>query len=132
MAKEITTPGRGNMRALFVSAGNPLRSVPNGPELEAAMADLELCVAVDLYVTETTKHADYVLPATTFLEREDVPLAFLGLFSKPFVQMTEPVVEPAGEARQEWEVIEDIADRIGVVPSSSPAMRLLGRAGVTS
>ena len=58
-------------------------------------------------MSETAQHADYVLPATTFLEREDLPLPFLSLFTKPFINMTEAVVEPAGEARQEWEIIED-------------------------
>jgi anaerobic selenocysteine-containing dehydrogenase len=130
MAKEITTPGRGQIRALFLSAGNPLLSVPNGNELASAIAGLDLCVAIDLYVSDTAEHADFVLPATTFLEREDLPLPFLGLFTTPFIQMTEPVVEPAGEARQEWEIVEQIAERIGVVPSSSAAIRLLGRAGL--
>ncbi|MGH2950834.1 MAG: molybdopterin-containing oxidoreductase family protein, partial [Solirubrobacterales bacterium] len=130
MAKEITTPGEGQIRALFVSAGNPVLSVPNGDELEAAMSELDLCVAIDLYVSDTAKHADFVLPATTFLEREDFPLPFLGLFTTPFIQATEAVVEPRGEARQEWETIEDIAERIGVVPSSVAALRLLGKVGV--
>jgi formate dehydrogenase len=71
-----------------------------------------------------------LLPATTFLEREDFPLPFLGLFTKPFIQMTEAVVEPAGEARQEWEVVEEIAARIGVVPSSVLALRIAGKAGL--
>ena len=71
-----------------------------------------------------------MLPATTFLEREDLPLPFLSLFTKPFINMTEAVVEPSGEARQEWEVVEEIAGRIGIVPSSVMAARWLGRAGV--
>jgi anaerobic selenocysteine-containing dehydrogenase len=62
MAKEITTPGRGQIKALFVSAGNPVLSVPNGDELESAMDQLELSVALDFYVTETTGRCDYVLP----------------------------------------------------------------------
>jgi anaerobic selenocysteine-containing dehydrogenase len=130
MAKEITTPGPGRMRAMFVSAGNPVLSVPNGTELEDALGRLDLFVAIDLYLTETSKHADYVLPATTFLEREDLPLPFLSLFTTPFIQMTEAVVPPRGEARQEWEVIEDIAERVGVVPSSVLALRLLGKVGL--
>src|SRR3954469_23958849 len=77
MAKEITTPGKGQIRALFVSAGNPVLSVPNGRELSQALGELELMVAIDLYVSDTARHADYVLPATTFLEREDFPLPFL-------------------------------------------------------
>ena len=59
-------------------------------------------MSLDFYVSETNRHADYVLPATTFLEREDVPIAFLGFFSTPFMQVTEAVVPPRGEARQEW------------------------------
>ena len=130
MAKEMTTPGDGQIRAMFFSAGNPVLSVPNGPELEAAIAGLELSVAVDLYVTDTSRHCDFVLPATTMYEREDFPLPFLALFNTPFIQMTEAVVEPRGEARQEWEVIEEIAERIGVVPSSVLALRVLGKAGI--
>ena len=130
MAKEITTPGEGRMRALFVSAGNPVLSVPNGAELAAAMRELELSVAIDIYMSDTAQLADYVLPATTFLEREDLPLPFLSLFTKPYINMTEAVVEPAGEARQEWEIIEEIAERIGIVPQSVAAARWLGRLGL--
>ncbi len=130
MAKEITTPGPGQMRALFVSAGNPVLSVPNGEELESAIEELDLCVAIDLYVSETARHADFVLPATTMYEREDLPLPFLGLFTKPYINMTDAVVEPAGEARQEWEIIEDISRRVGIVPSSVRIARLLGRVGI--
>ena len=130
MAKEMTTPGQGRIRAFFVSAGNPVLSVPNGEELAAAMEGLELSVALDFYVSDTSRHCDFVLPATTMYEREDFPLPFLGLFTTPFIQMTEPVVEPVGEARQEWEVIDDLARRIGVVPASLGALRALGRVGV--
>jgi anaerobic selenocysteine-containing dehydrogenase len=130
MAKEMTTPGKGQIRAFFVSAGNPVLSVPNGAELERAMAGLELSVAIDLYVSDTSRHCDFVLPATTMYEREDFPLPFLSLFTTPFIQMTDPVVEPAGEARQEWEIIDAIARRVGVVPSSLRLLRWAGKAGV--
>jgi len=130
MAKEMITPGKGQIRAMFFSAGNPVLSVPNGAELTEAIEGAELSVAIDLYVTDTSRHCDFVLPATTMYEREDFPLPFLALFSTPFIQMTEAVVEPRGEARQEWEVIEEISRRIGVVPSSVWAARLAGKVGV--
>ncbi len=63
-------------------------------------------------------------------EREDFPLPFLGLFTTPYIQMTDAVLDPAGEARQEWEIIEDISKRIGIVPSSVRIARILGRAGI--
>ena len=130
MAKEITTPGKGQMKALFVSAGNPVLSVPNGDELEAALPELDLMVGIDFYVNDTNRHADYVLPATTFLEREDYPLPFLALFTTPFIQSTEAVVEPAGEARQEWEVMEAIARRAGFESGPVAPLRWIGKAGV--
>lgn len=127
---EIETPGEGQVRALFVSSGNPVLSVPDGERLERAMGELDLFVSLDLYVNETNRHADYVLPATTFYERDDVPLAFLALFTTPFIQTTDAVVEPAGEAREEWETIDAIASRIGVAPYSAPPLRWLARLGV--
>ena len=112
MAKEITTAGPGQIKALFVSAGNPVLSVPNGPELERALGQLELMVGIDLYVNETTAHCDYVLPAATMYERDDFPLAFQTLQPTPFRQATEAVVTPAGQARAEWEVIDELARRL--------------------
>jgi anaerobic selenocysteine-containing dehydrogenase len=127
---EIETPGDEQIRALFVSAGNPVLSVPDGHALERALGSLDLCVSLDLYVNETNRHADYVLPATTFYEREDVPLAFLGLFTTPFIQVTDAVVDPPGECRQEWAVIDDLARRIGVAPYSDGRLRRLARLGL--
>ena len=130
MPREITTPGERQVRAFFVSAGNPVLSVPDGDALEAALEQVELMVSLDLYVNETNRHADYVLPATTWLEREDVPLAFLGFYTTPFVQYSDPVVAPAGEARDEWQIIDAIAKRIGVAPYSERRLRRLGELGL--
>jgi len=112
MAKEISTPGPGQVRALFVSAGNPVLSVPNGDELEKALDELQLTVGIDLYVNETLAHCDYVLPAATMYERDDFPLPFQTLQPTPFRQTTEAVIEPVGQARAEWEVIDDITRRM--------------------
>ena len=125
MAKEITTPGRGQVKALIVSAGNPVLSVPNGDELEEAMGGLELAVGIDLYLNETTAHCDYVLPATTMYERDDFPLAFQTLQPTPFRQATEAVVAPVGQARAEWEIIDDLMARMW---RSTPALAVLAGA----
>jgi formate dehydrogenase len=128
--QEIETPGDGQLRALFVSAGNPVLSVPDGEAMERALGELDLMVSLDFYVNETNRHADYVLPTTTFLERDDTPVAFLGFYTKPFVQHSDPVVPPAGESREEWAIVEDLSRRIGVTPISTPALRVLGRLGL--
>jgi formate dehydrogenase len=130
MPREIETPGERQVHALFVSAGNPVLSVPDGNALERALGKLDLCVALDFYVNETNRHADYVLPSTTWLERDDTPLAFLGFYTTPFVQHSDAVVAPAGEAREEWEIVEALSRPLGIVPSSIPALRLLGRLGI--
>jgi formate dehydrogenase len=127
LPREITTPGELQVRALFVSAGNPVLSCPDGDSLEEALDQLELCVSLDFYVNETNRHADYVLPSPTFYERDDAPLAFLGFYTTPFIQYTEAVVPPAGEAREEWVVIDEIAKRIGIVPFPVRAARIAGR-----
>src|SRR5215213_4233316 len=120
MADEIETPGRGQLRALIVSAGDPLVSVPDPERLRAAFGKLDLLVSIDLFVNESGRNADFVLPATTWLERDDVPLAFLPFFVRPFVQWTDAVVEPAGEAREEWQIVEALARELRIVPASVP------------
>jgi len=116
MADEIRTPGKGQLRALFVSGGNPVLSVPNGPKLAEALPELDLMVSLDLYINDTNQYADYILPATTWLEREDFPIAVASAAPTQFIQLTEAVVAPRGEARQEWAVYDEIATRIGVEP----------------
>ena len=63
LAEEIETPGEGQVRALLTLAGNPAVSTPNSERLAAALEDLELMVSVDIYINETTRHADVILPA---------------------------------------------------------------------
>lgn len=133
MAKEMTTPGPRQIRAMFISAGNPVLSVPNGDELETALDGLDLSVALDFYLTETTSHCDYVLPVTTMYERDDFPLTFQPFQATPFRQATEAVVAPVGQARQEWEIVGDLIGRLagesrvfGALTAASRALRKLG------
>lgn len=123
MAKEITTPGERQIRALFTSAGNPVLSVPNGEELEAAAAGLDLMVGLDLYVNETTALCDYVLPVTTMYERDDFAVTFQTFQATPFRQATEAVVAPRGQARTEWEIIDELAQRMA---GRTPVFALMG------
>ena len=125
MAKEISTPGKGQIRALFVSAGNPVLSVPNGLELEEALEGLDLMVGLDFYVTETTSHCDYILPVTTMYERDDFGVAFQAQYASPFRQATEAVIEPVGQARPEWQIIDDLMARVA---GRSVPFRALGLA----
>ena len=75
LAEEIDTPGEGQVRALVTVAGNPLVSTPNAARLERAVEGLDFMLSVDIYVNETTRHADVVLPTPDPLRRSHYDLA---------------------------------------------------------
>ena len=127
LAEEITVDHPERIRALFVSAGNPLHSVP-GTELNAALGELDLVVGIDLYRNETIERfGHYVLPATDMLERSDFPVAWANLQPTPHVQWTAPVVAPAYERRAEWEIFSDLAVACGASPLGGTACNALPR-----
>ena len=114
MADEILTPGPGQLRAMFVTAGNPLLSCPNSARLHEALSSLELLVSIDLFRNETGNLAHYLLPATSFLERSDVPMGISGYQPVPYAQLVEPVVVPLGEAKDEWWIFAQLGRVCGV------------------
>nr|WP_120764978.1 MULTISPECIES: molybdopterin-dependent oxidoreductase [Mycobacterium] len=127
MAKEITTPGLRQVKAMFVGAGNPVLSVPNGAELEQALDATDLSVGLDLYVNETTAHCDYVLPVTTMYERDDFAVTFQMFQATPFRQATDALVAPRGQARTEWDIIVDLISRTQVRTPVFVALRLAAK-----
>lgn len=105
LAEEIETPGDGQVRALITLAGNPVVSTPNAGRLDGALASLDFIVSVDLYVTETSRHADVILPAPSPLERAHYDLALYG-FAIRNVANYSPAVLPMGDGMQdEWRTL---------------------------
>jgi anaerobic selenocysteine-containing dehydrogenase len=128
LADEILTPGKGQVRALFVTGGNPLITMPSAGRLREAFQKLDLLVTLDIFRNETGSVAHYVLPATTPLERPDLPFIFplmLGLQAKPYLQATRAVIEPEGEQRDEATIYMDLARASGVSIFGSRAAQLL-------
>lgn len=112
LADEILTPGPGQIRALFVTGGNPLITMANSNRLRQAFQDLELLVCLDILPNETASIGHYMLPCTSPLERPDLPFIFplmLGLQAKPYLQATERLVRPDGEQRDEATIYLDLA-----------------------
>jgi anaerobic selenocysteine-containing dehydrogenase len=72
----IFAPGARQVRALFVTGGNPLITMPNAARLRDALAELELLVVLDIFRNETASLAHYVLPCTSPFERADLPFIF--------------------------------------------------------
>jgi anaerobic selenocysteine-containing dehydrogenase len=126
LADEILTPGPRQVRALFVTGGNPLITMPNAGRLREAFSKLDLLVTVDLFKNETGSLAHYVLPATSPLERPDLPFIFplmLGLQVKPYLQATRAVARPPGEVRDEATIYLDLCRASGVSLFGSRALQ---------
>ncbi len=113
---EIDNDDPRRIRALFVSAGNPVHSMPNGAALAKAFEKLSLLVSIDIYRNETSAYADYLLPATDMLERSDYPASHAMLQVTPHVQYTPAMVEPKYERRYEWRIFSDLAVACGAKP----------------
>ncbi|MGU3498775.1 molybdopterin-containing oxidoreductase family protein [Mycobacterium sp. C31M] len=109
LADEITTPGPGQIKAMFLLAGNPVVSGPDGAALDRAFAALDLLVAIDLVQRESQRHADWILPGTHWLERDELHALIHSLYDEPYVQYGRRAVAPPPGSRQEWEIFVDLA-----------------------
>jgi anaerobic selenocysteine-containing dehydrogenase len=105
LAEEIETPGEGQVRALLTMAGNPAVSTPNAGRLDRALESLELMVSIDVYVNETTRHADVILPGTSPLRRSHYDVALYQLAVRNVSNYSEPVLEPDPAVPDEWRTI---------------------------
>lgn len=96
------------IRALYIMGENPMVSDPNLNHVEECLEKLDLLVVQDIFLTETAKMADVVLPGVTFAEK-------LGTISNTErrVQLTNPAIRPWGNVRQDYEIIADLAARFG-------------------
>jgi len=112
LADEILTPGEGQVRALFVAAGNPALTLPDSNKVRSALQALELLVCVDLFRSLTGNYAHYLLPAASFLQRADVNYIFqslVGITDVPVLNYSDRVLEPAGEEKQEGWIYAGLA-----------------------
>ncbi|HEX2413818.1 MAG TPA: molybdopterin oxidoreductase family protein [Thermoleophilaceae bacterium] len=115
LAEEIETPGEGRVRALVTVAGNPLVSTPNSERLARAVAQLDFMLAIDIYVNETTRHADVILPAPEPLAKSHYDLALYQLAARNVANYSAPVFDREGPA--EWEIFLRLA---GVIAGQGP------------
>jgi len=97
------------IKGIYVMGENPAMSDPDAHHARAALAKLEHLVVQDIFLTETAMLADVVLPASAFPEKT-------GTFTNTNrqVQLARPAIEPPGDARQDWWIIQEIANRIGL------------------
>jgi anaerobic selenocysteine-containing dehydrogenase len=149
LADEIETPGPGQVRALVTVGGNPVRSCPNSTRLDAALGQLDFMVAVDIYLNETTRHADVILPSPSPLAKIQFDLAFYGLSVRNVVNYSPPLhgadhpdepgldehtilarlallamgMPDADPDQVIWSMVDDRAGKLGLEPGAVRAAR---------
>jgi anaerobic selenocysteine-containing dehydrogenase len=129
LAEEIETPGPAQLRGVLTLASNPVLSVPNGRRLERAFEALELLVAVDPYLNETTRLAHVILPPTSALERSHYDL-ILNHFTVRNVAKYSPPMFPRGDdQRHDWEICLELWARIGDGGAAGAIARAARRLG---
>ena len=106
LAEEIATPGEGQLRALITVAGNPVLSTPAGHRLDEVLPTLDAMISVDLWLNETTRHADVILPAPSPLEQPHHDDLILNFAINSIANYSPPVFAPEDPDRpEEWEIL---------------------------
>jgi len=115
MPEEILNDHPERIRAVHVSACNPLRAYPDTAAYEEAFSKLDLLVVNDIVMSETARLADYVLPCRTFYESWDATF-FPMTYPKVFFQLRRPLVAPPEKCLEASQIFTLIADKLGLIP----------------
>ncbi|THB81584.1 MAG: molybdopterin dinucleotide-binding protein [Desulfobacteraceae bacterium] len=115
MPEEILNAHPERLRAVYVSACNPLRSYPDTTAYEKAFSSLDLLVVNDIVMSETARLAHYVLPCRTYYESWDATF-FPWTFPKVFFQVRRPIVSPPGQTLEASQIFTRMADKLGLIP----------------
>ncbi|WP_394360164.1 molybdopterin-dependent oxidoreductase [Amycolatopsis sp. SB7-3] len=115
LADEIETPGEGQVRALVTISGNPALSTPNSARLSEALRQLDFMVSLDVYLNETTRHADVILPGPSPMERPHYDVALYALAVRNVANWTPQTLET--DMPQEWVTLLRLA---GIAAGQGP------------
>ncbi|MBA6117693.1 molybdopterin oxidoreductase family protein [Pseudomonas putida] len=130
LAEEMLTPGAGQVRALVTVAGNPVLSTPNGRQLDTALQGLDFMLSIDLYINETTCHADLILPSTSALENDHYDSTFNLLAVRNVTRFNRAILPKPQGALHDWEIFVGLAQafarRAGLAlkPTVAPAQMI--------
>ena len=112
LADEILTKGNDQIKAMVIIAGNPVLSTPNGKRLEKAFESLEYMVAIDIYLNETTKFANIILPTTTGLETPLYDMVFHQFAIRNTAKYSEVLFNKTEEQKHDWEILKELTSRL--------------------
>lgn len=112
LGEEMLTEGEGQIRAMVTVAGNPVLSTPNGTQLDEGFANLDFMVSIDIYINETTRHADIILPTTTGLETDHYDVVFHSLAVRNTAKFSEALYEPEDGQMHDWQILTELRKRM--------------------
>ena len=115
LAEEMLTPGDDQIRALFTTAGNPVLSTPNGRRLDAAISKLSFMASVDIYINETTRHANVILPPTSALNHDHYDSVFNAFAVRNVTRVNEAIWPRPEIERYDWEIFAAIGTRLAAL-----------------
>jgi anaerobic selenocysteine-containing dehydrogenase len=105
LAEEIETPGVGQIKALVTLAANPVLSGPDGPRLAAALDEIDVMISFDVYLNETTRHADVIIPGPTPLEEGHYDVYFSQFMYRNVTRYTPAALPKDGDVPDDWEAL---------------------------
>ena len=129
LAEEIATPGEGQVRALVTFAGNPVLSTPNGRQLDRALGQLDFMVSVDMYLNETSRHAQLILPPTSPLERSHYDVALASFAVRNFAKYSPPLFDKPAGALHDHEILVELSRRLAASTDGGAGRGLVAKLG---
>ena len=125
LADEILTEGEGQIKMFICTAGNPVLSAPNGKKMEKALEKLDFMVSIDIYLNETSKYANIILPTTNGLETLHYDLVFHQLAIRNTAKLSEVLFEKDENQKHDWQILNELTERITEKKNSlTPEMML--------
>ncbi|WP_290525594.1 molybdopterin-dependent oxidoreductase [Alcanivorax sp.] len=124
LADEMLTPGQGQVKAFVTHAGNPVLSCPDGNKLDRALEGLEFMVSIDLYINETSRHANIILPPTGQLEHGQFDPIFQAVAVRNVVKYAAAPFAKPEDALHDWEILHGLATRLNRLKAKTQRERL--------
>ncbi len=115
MAEEMTTEGEGQIRGLITFAGNPALTTPNAKRLNKALPNLDFMVSIDIFMNETTQHADIILPPPSHLEIDHYDLIFNHFAVSNNAKFSSRLFEPKKGQQYDWQIAKALVKRFSKV-----------------
>lgn len=114
---EEASAGDQRMRGFITAMGNPVLSAPNGERLAAALEELDFMVSLDIYINETTRHADLIMPSTVQLEHDNYDFLFELTTVQNFSRWSPQLFQKSEDQRDQWQIYCELGSRMVGAPS---------------